>query len=212
MCDSDYYSQDADISFLTNPPKNWGYVNPSIANSNGNTTTNTFDFFSIALHELGHASLLRHVNDTTDLMYCTTYDGYLRGSISNNDLDGGLNCVLYSQTYKTAGCIPFKIPAQGSAICVSPASGIETIGNNIFELSVYPNPTSHVLNVTFIKQKESNNTVKLINITGQTVFYRNIGRNEGANEVINLDGVAKGIYMLIVTDDANTVCKKIIVE
>jgi hypothetical protein len=47
---------------------------------------------------------------------------------------------------------------------------------------------------------------------GQTVFYRNIGRNEGANEVIDITGIAKGIYMLIATDGNNTVTKKIIVE
>ncbi len=91
-------------------------------------------------------------------------------------------------------------------------NGIEQVVQNNLLLNIYPNPSSTILNVTFTKEKESSNTVKLTNTLGQTVFYRNIGKNEGSNEVINLVGLAKGVYILIVTDNQNTVTKKIIIE
>jgi len=87
------------------------------------------------------------------------------------------------------------------------ALGIEQFNNNI-QLTVYPNPASQVLNITFTKNTESNNTIKLVNITGQTVYSNVIAKSE----VIDISGFAKGIYMLVVTNDNNTVTKKIIVE
>jgi hypothetical protein len=197
---------------------NWYYVRPD-STYLGNTILNTTDLFDVALHELGHASLLLHVNDSTDLMYFKIFQNVPRGSIgsiSNNDQSGGVDDVVYSKTltYPVSGCPfnPFQIPAIISGACVSPNQGVESIGSNTFQLSVYPNPASQVLNITFVKEKESNNTVKLTTITGQTIFYKNIGKNEGANEVINIAELAKGLYILVVTDNANTVYKKIIIE
>lgn len=83
----------------------------------------------------------------------------------------------------------------------------EIVSNN--QLSVYPNPTSQTLNITITKTTESSNTIKLIDVTGQTV-YNNVMK--GANEVIDISELAKGVYMLIVTDDNNTSYKKVIVE
>lgn len=173
-------------------------------------------FFSVALHELGHATLLLHVNQTADLMYYKIPTSGIGPYISSDDSTGGTDNKNWSKTLSFATCTStgaITIPASGAAYCVDPTNGIkEIIGDNIFELSVYPNPAGSYLNVTFVKERESSNTVKLTNALGQTVFYRNVGKNEGANEVINLSGLAKGVYVLIVTDNQNTITKKIIIE
>lgn len=223
FCNGNYYSTEADISFMLNPLSHgfpdWYYINPSLVptgTATGTMPSGFTDFFEVALHELGHASLLLHVNDTSDLMYFKIFQNVPRSYISTNDQNGGIDNVVYSKTliYPSSGCSynPFRIPAAGSGACVSPTSGIESIGNNTFQLSVYPNPTSQVLNVTFVKEKESSNTIKLINIVGQTIFYKNIAKNYGANEIINISGFAKGTYILVVTDNQNTVYKKVIIE
>ncbi len=222
QCNGNIYSLEADISFLLNPfasgYPNWYYVRPD-STYLGNTILNTTDFFGAALHELGHASLLLHVNDSTDLMYFKIFQNVPRnsmGSISFNDQSGGVDDVGFSKTftYPASGCPfnPFKIPDIVSGACVSPDQGVQSIGSNAFQLSVYPNPASQVLNITFIKEKASSNTVKLTTITGQTIFYKNIGKNEGANETINVTELAKGLYILVVTDNANTVYNKILIE
>jgi len=218
---SEFYSSEADVSFLVSPPTYpWFFVGVDSANGGDSTNLINTDFFSVALHELGHASLLKHVNDITDVMYYTTFRGYPRDIISNYARLGGLDNVAYSKTkpyssYTGCSFAPITIPPNGSSFCTSPTTGIKQIndiGENTFQLSVYPNPANQVLNVTFIKTKISSNTVRLTNMLGQTVYYTKIAKNEGANEVIDISNLAKGIYMLTVTDDANTVTKKIIVE
>lgn len=77
---------------------------------------------------------------------------------------------------------------------------------------IYPNPTADYLHIIFKKGQKSNYTFKLTTVTGQTVSYRNVDKNEGANEVIDLTGLAKGVYVLIVTNNENTITKKVIVE
>jgi len=88
------------------------------------------------------------------------------------------------------------------------ALGIEQIKESNNQLLVYPNPASTVLNVTFIRNTESSNTIKLVNLIGQIVYSNVIDKNEA----IDISGFAKGIYMLVLTDDNNTVTKKVIVE
>jgi hypothetical protein len=215
-CSGYHYATEADISFLS--LINWYYVNPNyVPIGSGNDTlppSTQADFFTTALHEVGHASLLLHVNQTSDLMYFKIPTSGAGPYISSDDNAGGVDNITWSKTL-TFGACPFNafsIPA-GGAVCTNPTNGIkEIIGNSTFEISVYPNPAEDFLNVTFVKEKVSSNTIKLINIIGQPVFYRNIGTNEGAREVINLKSLAKGVYMLIITDNANTVYKKIIIE
>jgi sugar lactone lactonase YvrE len=88
------------------------------------------------------------------------------------------------------------------------ALGIEQIKESNSQLLVYPNPASTILNVTFIKNTESSNTIKLVNLIGQTVYSNIISKSD----VIDISGFAKGIYMLVVIDNNNTATKKVIVE
>jgi sugar lactone lactonase YvrE len=98
------------------------------------------------------------------------------------------------------------VPACGDC------AGIEQYSNNTILLSAYPNPASTVLNISFSKNIESSNTIKLIDVTGQTVYSKTLNKNLGANEAIDISDLSKGIYMLIVADNNNTAYKKIIVE
>ncbi|MBS1648054.1 MAG: T9SS type A sorting domain-containing protein [Bacteroidetes bacterium] len=219
-CGTNFFSSEADIHFLTNPTKPWYFVPVDSVPTGYNTGSFIYgknDFFSVALHELGHASLLFHVNDSTDLMYWAFYSGDIRPYISTNDYDGAYDNLAWSKTLSFSGSCtysPFTIPSSGSGGCADPTNGqvgIQQFSDNT-QLSIYPNPAANYINVTFSKKTESSNTIKLIDALGQTVFCSNIGKNEGAQEVINVAGFSKGIYILIVTDNNNTLTQKIIIE
>ena len=120
-------------------------------------------------------------------------------------------------------CLPNYIPAMGSDTVTYPlcaagnpngcaVAGIEKYSSNNIQLTVYPNPASTTLNVSFTKNTESSSSIELIDLIGQTVYAKTLNKNISANEVINIGELAKGIYMLILIDDNNTVTKKIIVE
>lgn len=217
QCSNGYsYATEADITFFTGV--NWYYTNPSGVPLGSGTPSlpgsSQVDFFTTALHELGHASLLQHVNQTADLMYYFEPSSGTGPYISSDDQNGVVDNKNWSKTMSFGSCPynPITIPSSGVTYCYDPANGIAEVGNTVFEILAYPNPANGFINVTFTKEKLSSNTIKLVNIIGQTVFYSNIGKNEGANEVINTSNLAKGVYLLIVTDNENTVSKKIIIE
>lgn len=221
FCAGPLYSTEADITFRLNPLSNgqpdWFYVNPSLVplgSATGNTPSGYTDFFQVALHELGHATLLEHINDTAALMYFKVFQNVPRSYISSDDQSGGMDNITWSKTLTFGSCTysPFAIPSSGSTACVNVTNGVEQIGKGHFEFSVYPNPTGDYLNVTFTKTSMSKNTIRLTDVSGQVLYYKNIGSNEGAQEVINLKNYAKGIYILTVTDNEHTINRKIILQ
>ena len=70
------------------------------------------------------------------------------------------------------------------------------------QVSVYPNPAQDKINVNLSNDEQAIAT--LYNIVGQQVNTYNL---EGANNVLDLSGVASGIYMLKIQqgDKTNTV-------
>jgi|GEM_PF-4080434 len=152
--------------------------------------------------------------------------GCCDGSISVTNLTGG--CPPYQLTWSPSAnggaCsgITYTLTIKDAGSCCQDSSvqvqvpvsttDINQILLNKVQLSVYPNPTSNSLNVTLTKNEESCNIIKLINVMGQIVFFKNISKNKGVNEVINLSDFAKGVYLLTITNDANTIYKKVIIE
>ncbi|MFL2579410.1 MAG: T9SS type A sorting domain-containing protein [Parvicellaceae bacterium] len=79
----------------------------------------------------------------------------------------------------------------------------ENVTNNV---SIYPNPTSHVLNIS----TNSNDLSELIikDITGKIVFNQNFN----TNITVNTENYAKGIYLIDVKNNHGTVSKKITIQ
>jgi len=79
----------------------------------------------------------------------------------------------------------------------------ENVTNNV---SIYPNPTSDVLNIS----TNSNDLSELIikDITGKIVFNQNFN----TNITVNTENYAKGIYLIDVKNNHGTVSKKITIQ
>ena len=79
----------------------------------------------------------------------------------------------------------------------------ENIANNV---SIYPNPTSDVLNISTNSNDLSELTVK--DITGKIVLKQNFN-----NKItINTENYSKGIYLIDVKNNLGTVSEKISVQ
>jgi hypothetical protein len=74
------------------------------------------------------------------------------------------------------------------------------------EVSIYPNPTSNVLNISTNSNNLSELTVK--DITGKIVLSQKFN----TKITINTENYSKGIYLIDVKNDLGTVSEKISVQ
>ena len=85
--------------------------------------------------------------------------------------------------------------------------------SNIKAISVFPNPASNLLHVSFILN--SGNTVKLqlINVTGQTVYENSLLENNSVfNKDINVSQLTKGVYTLRIMSEGGIINKEVVIQ
>ena len=70
-------------------------------------TSSQFDFETIALHEIGHAHGLGHINDPSSTMYYSIENGKTKRTLTNKEIEAGLYQMEHSTT---DNCISSKLP------------------------------------------------------------------------------------------------------
>ncbi len=97
---------------------------------------------------------------------------------------------------------------SGTAITTGPAVVTLSTKENILQgISVYPNPTNSVINISQSDSSIQIKNVSLVNVLGQTVYA-----NKTAN-AINVGGFAKGMYILKIESQEGAVSTtKVVVE
>jgi hypothetical protein len=83
---------------------------------------------------------------------------------------------------------------------------------NEWELTLFPNPTSSVLNVSFNLPESDEVSIELYDMKGKLILTKNLGKKEtGAHqEVLNLTIVPKGTYVCRLAGQKNTIKKQLI--
>ncbi len=80
-------------------------------------------------------------------------------------------------------------------------------------LSIYPNPTTGLLNVKFDAEKQGDMQVKLVSINGQTIFNELVTSNAGHyNTTFDISNEAKGVYLLSIISDKEKIDRKIVLK
>ena len=101
-----------------------------------------------------------------------------------------------------------------SLIVNSPVSVKNANQNENFNYQIFPNPiVNNQFNLSVWNKNSSNCTVKVYNIQGALVAMQLVNLNAGFNQQnIQLDGIAKGIYLLQIENENNQFHEKIVVE
>ncbi|MFC5271455.1 T9SS type A sorting domain-containing protein [Adhaeribacter terreus] len=91
----------------------------------------------------------------------------------------------------------------------APNTGISenTLQSNVV---VYPNPSAGLFNLK-VPVSTRNYKVEVMDLTGKVVKQQVVKNNSGA-ALLNLNGSAKGIYILKITSEGNVATRKLIVE
>ena len=78
---------------------------------------------------------------------------------------------------------------------------------------VYPNPVTARLNLKFFNTTSQRLHVEIFTSEGRTVHTENFDLPAGADtKTIDVSGLSRGIYILRLTDDTETVTKKIVIQ
>lgn len=142
---------------------------------------------------------------------------------AGNFLVGGTDAGFWSSTMSDASnCWGVGIDYNGAQIIRNTSFGItggfsvrliydfaSGINHNHPDknIQIYPNPATDVV---YINIKEARNTtIQIYNILGECVYQSQSNKN---NNAINISILAKGIYILQLTDSENSIQKKLIKE
>jgi hypothetical protein len=166
-------------------------------------------------------------SDTTSLGEYTA-NAYSK-NISNNI--GATFSIMKSESNNGLG--PWQM--EGNAVCWSTASHtlrdsltsfsdfavvqstpldfIHEAQKNEFSFSIFPNPGSAVITVAFTYDASKKFTLFIKDITGRIVLNKNIIAVRGTNtNNINIDDLAKGVYMICLENENQKALRKLIVE
>jgi len=128
--------------------------------------------------------------DETGSIYLT---GYFSGTIDFNAGTDTLN--LNAQGYNDVFILKFKQDDVGIDYT-----------NHVNEITVFPVPANEVVNLK-IPDNLINSDITIFNSTGKSLFK---GKAVNAVNPINISGFAPGIYQVILTNNTNTIFKRII--
>jgi hypothetical protein len=159
---------------------------------------NTFDLESRAVHELGHAHLLNHSNNTNDLMYFTDLTPPYRRTIMPNDLAGGLHIVSISSPTAPTGCQASMIPLTLTD-CSSVTSTTE-VESVFIGVNLFPNPTSEKISLSITNWEDVNSDflqLSLYDQIGRRVYSLPLDYKEVE---IDLSSFLDGLYIITISD------------
>lgn len=83
---------------------------------------------------------------------------------------------------------------------------------NSWELSLYPNPTSSALNLSFNLPQSDAIVVSVHDLNGKLMHQTNIGQKQAGKKDISVDlsGLSTGTYLLKIQGNQSSITKKII--
>lgn len=160
--------------------------------------SNQIDFYSVILHELGHAHLLRHALPDTKVMYPFTPQGIHRRIISPSDKMGGLAVLDTSNLYLNMVPACDVSPIQSGGMCFPTA--VNERSKNL-GIKIYPNPFERQINIKIPPLKEI--SVELFNTLGENVFRKKYQNHLTEIQIDTDKKLPSGIYYMLFRSENN---------
>jgi len=134
---------------------------------------------------------------------------------NKNGLTPGTDYRVMWRTWCSATGGPYRSPQwDGPVLWTQPNSiRIEDGISTISELSVYPNPTRDVFNVSFKSETKQFVELRVVNIIGEIIFSENLEDFKGEyTKSFNLSEYSKGVYFLELYSKLGVVNKRIMLQ
>lgn len=137
----------------------------------------------------------------------------IKVTISTKITDTRLNKPAYLKNGVMVNFVPFK-PSKDKVFGNTPTASAgrgdgEKILNNV---KVYPNPVSDQLNLSYYINKDSNVTIKIMDVLGNeitTLFTERLSAGDQANSFNIASRLASGFYFIRVSVGSEVITKRI---
>jgi len=136
-------------------------------------------------------TVVNAVSTSVDVLLCGTELTY---TLANGTVVNAAG--IYTETMMSANGCDSTITYN-----VSTCVGIFTVENNV-AMVAYPNPAQDKLNVKFESRLSSENTIRILNVLGQSVY--NVSNFDGLTLEVNTSNLTSGVYYINVTSDYKT--------
>ena len=100
------------------------------------------------------------------------------------------------------------INAVSLSIC-NIAQSLSTPSNALAEIKVYPNPTKGVVNIDLAADTFGESTFVMYDVQGRQVINK---KSSNVIEVLNIENLSEGIYMLTIENDLGKTTRKVVVN
>jgi hypothetical protein len=115
-------------------------------------------------------------------------------------------CNPLGGPYKALSWTPFIYWTQPGTLI-----RIESENSSIENLTIYPNPSRDVFNISFVSEEKQNLKVRLVNVIGEQLIAEDLKQFIGEyTKEIDLTDKAKGIYFLEIETEYGIINKKLI--
>lgn len=122
----------------------------------------------------------------------------------------GFYYFLYDWEIADLPCESPRVPVSG---IVKNCSGTGINENSISELSVYPNPSSNIFNISLFSSETISSNYIITDNSGRVVFEKKLTLLSGENNTsIDLSSFAKGVYHLHITNEKGKTHQKLILH
>ena len=191
-----WYLDEFDMLFKEN--FNWYY-------GEGTPAMNQYDFYTVALHEFGHAHQLGHVIKSSDLMHYSISPSEKKREISPENSDICYEIISESVTKNTCDFTAHQLIPK--SVCADVKFGF-------FTPLIYPNPAPGQFNVELFFNDNKTVTLQLYSITGQLVFEKHYSPPNPERLMVDIpmkeNNLNSGVYVLKIFGEFELATKKII--
>lgn len=211
------------------PPFNAGNSNDGVVIGYryvGNNSSGQYDRGRTATHEVGHYLGLEHVwgqggcssddgiNDTPN-QYGPHYGGAPSQPIvscGSNDMytnymDYGDDEILVMFTTDQKTKMEYSLDIIRNGLATAEPVGLEE--NTPDLISLYPNPSSDIINVTF-KNEVSNGQLNLIDVTGRVYYSQNVTNSDQLT--VDVSNLVQGLYFVQFSNNNQFTQQKIVIQ
>lgn len=204
-------------NIYTSPRTWWGVIYFSNVTSSCSNNFN-YDLYygtlvnncSSAPHEQNGINLVNNLpvydagNGPGEFALAVGADGYNDGTVISNFNDGFAGSAPDMGAFE-AGSSAMKF---GTENCSNPASGTESLTKQYSHMKVFPNPGNGCFTIELDKEMQLRE-ILVCSLTGQVVLTVNPQDMDRNNLRIDMSNHVKGLYMLLVKTDTETISKKI---